>query len=147
MMGFLDILTWLVEICDQDTNWFLYYFYSRWSYLRTTCGLLILCHRKYISLMRMRQNGCHFGDDFYKCIFLNENVWIFMKISLKFVPKYPINNISALVQIMARCLRSDKPFSESVMVSFLMHICVTRPQWVNTNEKTSHTLHPHGEIC
>ena len=33
--------------------------------------------------------------------FLNENVWISLKISLKIAPKVGINNISALVQIMA----------------------------------------------
>ena len=32
---------------------------------------------------------------------VNENIWILIKISLKFVPKGQINNISALVQIMA----------------------------------------------
>ena len=37
----------------------------------------------------------------FKCIFLNENVLILIKISLKFVPKGPINSIPALVQIMA----------------------------------------------
>ena len=51
--------------------------------------------------LRPRQNGRHFTDDIYKCIFLNENVSIAIKISLKFVPKGPINNIPALVQIMA----------------------------------------------
>ena len=40
-------------------------------------------------------------DAIFKCIFLNENVWITIEISLKFVPKDPINNIPALVQIMA----------------------------------------------
>ena len=49
----------------------------------------------------LRQNGRHFADDIFKCIFLNENVWILIKISLNFVPKDPINNIPALVQIMA----------------------------------------------
>ena len=44
-----------------------------------------------------RQNGHHFPDDIFKCIFLNENVWISIKISLKFAPKGPINNIPALV--------------------------------------------------
>ena len=48
------------------------------------------------------QNGCHFPDNIFKCIFLNENVWISIKILLKFVPKGPINNMAALVQIMAR---------------------------------------------
>ena len=53
------------------------------------------------------------------------------KISLKFVPKGPINNIAALVQIMACRRPGDKPLSEPMMVSLPMHICVTRPQWVN----------------
>ena len=42
----------------------------------------------------------------FKCIFLNENVLILIKISLKFVPKGPINSIPALVQIMASHLDS-----------------------------------------
>ena len=42
-------------------------------------------------------NGRHFADDILKCIFLNENVWIPIEISLKFVPKGPIGNIPALV--------------------------------------------------
>ena len=29
----------------------------------------------------------------FQCIFLNENVWIYIKISLKFVPKGPINSL------------------------------------------------------
>ena len=36
--------------------------------------------------LRQRQNGPHFPDDIVKCIFLNENVWIPIKISLKLVP-------------------------------------------------------------
>ena len=37
-----------------------------------------------------------FADNLFKCIFLNENVWNSIKISLKFVPKGPNNNIPAL---------------------------------------------------
>ena len=80
--------------------------------------------------MRPRQNGHHFLDDIFKCIFLNENVWISIKISLKFVPKGPINNIPALVQIMAWRRSGDKPLSEPMVVRLSTHICVTRPQWV-----------------
>ena len=54
-----------------------------------------------------------------------------IQISLKFVPKVPINNMPALVQIMAWCQPGDNPPSEPIMVSSLMHIYVTRPQWVN----------------
>ena len=81
--------------------------------------------------LRPRLSGRHFADDIFKCIFLNENVWTAIEISLKFVPKGPINNIPALVQIMAWRRSGDKPLSEPMMVSLLTHICVTRPQWVN----------------
>ena len=53
-------------------------------------------------------------------------------VSLKFVPNVPTNNIPSLVQIMAWRRSGDKPLSEPIMVSILTHICVTRPQWVNT---------------
>ena len=80
--------------------------------------------------LRPRQNGRHFPDDIFKWILLNENIWILLKISLKFVPKGRINNILALVQIMAWRRPGDKPLSEPLMVSLPTHICVTRPQWV-----------------
>ena len=47
------------------------------------------------------QNGHRFPDDTFKCNVLNENVRISIKISLKFVPTGPSNNIPASVQIMA----------------------------------------------
>ena len=83
-----------------------------------------------INTLRPRQNERHFADDIFKCIFLNENIWIPIKISLKFVPKGSLYNIPALVQTMACRLPGDKPLSEPMMVSLLTHICVTRPQWV-----------------
>ena len=81
--------------------------------------------------LRPRQDGCHFPDDIFKCIFLNENVWILNEISLKFVPWSPINNITTLVQIMAWRRPGYKPLSEPIVI-FPTHRCVTRPQWVNT---------------
>ena len=45
----------------------------------------------------------------------------FSKIPLKFVPKVRINSIPALVQIMAWCRPDNKPLSEPMMVSLLMH--------------------------
>ena len=56
-------------------------------------------------------NGRHFPDDIFKYIVFNANVWISMEISLKFVPKGPINNIPALVQIMAWCGPGEWPLS------------------------------------
>ena len=86
-----------------------------------------------VNTLRPRQNGRHFPDDIFKCIFLNENEWISIEISLKFIPKGQINNIPSLFQIMAWRRPGDKPLSEAMMVSLLTHICVTRPQWVNPN--------------
>ena len=47
--------------------------------------------------------------------------------------KGPIENIPALVQIMAWRRPGDKPLSEPLMIRLSTHICVTRPQWVNEN--------------
>ena len=83
-----------------------------------------------INTLRPRQDGRRFPNDTFKRIFLKENVIILIKISLTFVPNGPIDNITALVQIMAWRRPGDKPLSEPMMVCLLTHICVTRPQWV-----------------
>ena len=87
--------------------------------------------KNFVNTLRPRRNEQHFADDIFKRISFNENVWISIKISLKFVPKGPINNIPALVQIMAWCRSGNKPLSEPMMVCLPTHICVTRPQWLN----------------
>ena len=63
---------------------------------------------QFFNTLGPEQNGRFFADDVFKCIFLNENVWILLKISLKFVPKGPINHIPSLVQIMAWRRTGDK---------------------------------------
>ena len=93
-----------------------------------------------LNTLRQRQNGRHFQDDIFNCIFLNENVWISIKISLKFVPGGLNNDFLALFKMMAWRRLGDKPLSELMMVSLLMHICATRPQWVNT-------LRPERFVC
>ena len=64
---------------------------------------------------RPRQNGCHFADYIFKYIFLNESRYIFIEISLKFVPKGPNDNDIALVQIMGCCQKGGRPLSEPMM--------------------------------
>ena len=81
--------------------------------------------------LRPRQYGRRFADHKLKCIFLNENIWILINDSMNFIPKGLINNIPALVQIMAWCRAVDRPLSEPMVVSLLAHICVTRPQRAN----------------
>ena len=83
-----------------------------------------------LNTLRLRPDGHHFADDIFTCIFFNENCCIFIKFSLKYVHKGPIDNNRALVQIMAWRRSGDKPLSEPMMISLPTHICVTRPQWV-----------------
>ena len=91
-----------------------------------------------VNTLRPRQNGRRFADDTFRHIFLNENVRISIKISMKFVPKGPLDNIPSLVQIMAWRRPGDKPLSGAMMVNLPTHICVTRPQWVNRQEQIYH---------
>ena len=58
------------------------------------------------------------ADNIFKCIFFNENVRIAIKISLKFVPKGPIDNKSALVQIMAWRQTGGKTLPEPMLTQF-----------------------------
>ena len=101
------------------------------------CQIVIAESSNSMSWHRLVRELTHWGrgkvvaDGIFNSIFLNENVWISLQISLKFVAMVRINNISALLQIMAWRLPGDKPLSEPMMVSLLTHICVTWPQWVN----------------
>ena len=92
---------------------------------------LIYCLYHTVNSLRPMQDGRHFADDIFKCIFINENVWVFIIISLKFIPKGPMNDVPALVQTMAWCRPGDKLLSESMMFRLSTHICVPWPQWVN----------------
>ena len=85
-----------------------------------------------LNTLRPRQDGRHFADDSFTCIFFNENCCILIKFSLKYVRKGPIDNNRTLVQIMAWRRSGDKPLSEPMMIILPTHICVTRPQWVNS---------------
>ena len=118
------------------------------------CGIQYpgTCNKKVTSAWRLQVPGrqqltCKFrnihsltywGRDIMAAIFhttsssgFSENVWISINISLKFVPRGPINNIPTVVQVMAWRRPGDKPLSEPMMVRLPTHICVTRPQWVN----------------
>ena len=58
------------------------------------------------------------ADDTFKRKFINENILISIKISLKFVSKSPIDNNEALVKIMAWRRIGDKPLSEPTLTRF-----------------------------
>ena len=56
------------------------------------------------------------------------------EMSMKVVPEGPIYNIPALIRKMAWRQSGDRPLSELMMVSLLMHVWITWPQWVNKIE-------------
>ena len=89
---------------------------------------------KALKHIEAQQNDRHFADDISKCIFVNENIWIPIKVSLKCVPGDIINNIPALVKIMAWRRPGDKPSSEPMMATLPTHVCVTPPQWVKVRD-------------
>ena len=61
---------------------------------------MIQLEQSYPNTFRWRQNDHKFPGGIFKYIF-NRSIYISFKISLKFVPKCLINNIPAVVQIMA----------------------------------------------
>ena len=97
---------WKFELYGHIISWNLFYLLHP-----TTIG------HPHINTWRPRQNGRQFPDDILQWIFLKENVWLSIKISLKCVPMSLINNIPALVQIMAWRRSGDKPLSKPMMFS------------------------------
>ena len=99
--------------------------YVPWCPMKYKLGVVVVCFVLVVSslnTLRLRQNSCHFADDIFKRIFVNEKVWISIKISLKFVSKCPVSNMSALVQIMAGHWPGCKPLSEPIMVRLYQRI-------------------------
>ena len=133
----------------RGTDWQLQFGLPLWNYNvrypliwcpnKDTClSPLVISENQHwacVNTLRLRYNDRYFPDGIFKRIFLNGNVLISIKISLKFVPMGPINNIPALVQIMAWRRPGDKPLSEPMMVTLLMHTCVPLPQWVKVWNK------------
>ena len=67
-----------------------------------------------MNTLRPRWNRRQFAGDIFNLIFYNEDIWIAIKISRKFVVKGPINNIPALVYIMAWRRPGNKPIYEPI---------------------------------
>ena len=124
---------------DLVTNVILLYLMGSTDLLSESSGNLVIPFSQIFNSLRPRQNGRRFPDDIFKWIFLNENVWISITISLKFVSRGLIKNNLWLVQIMTWCRSGGKPSSEPMMVSLLTRICVTRPQWVNEIQSINQT--------
>ena len=118
----------LVQVMARCRHATSHYLNQCWP--RPSRHMASLCHNE-LKTLKPRQNDRHYADDLFKCIFLNENIWIPIEISWQFVPLGPIDDIPALAQIMAWRRPDNRPLSEPMMVRLPTHICVTMPQCVN----------------
>ena len=82
------------------------------------------------------QNGRHFTDDVFKCIFMNEKLRILIKILLKIVPKCLIDNNPTLDQTMA-CRRTGEAEGVGVGVGVAGGWWVVGGGWVKQSSKCS----------
>ena len=73
----------------------------------------------YVNSSSSGQNGRCFVDDIFRCIFVNENCCILIRIAPNFVSNGPIDSKPALVQVMAWCRTGDKPSSEPMFNHFI----------------------------
>ena len=92
-------------------------------------------HEPYFVVRFLIHNGRDKVLDIVRTTFSNAFSWMKMygfrlRFHWSFFPNGPINNISALVQIMVCRRPGGKPSSQPMMLSLLTHICVTWPQWV-----------------
>ena len=91
-------IQWQEVLSVTKATLFVFVFFYEECHLRKQIYTKYGSHYKHESYhIEAETNGRHFSDDIFKCIFLNENVLISIKISLKFVPEGQINNIPALV--------------------------------------------------
>ena len=76
------------------------------------------------------------ADSIFKKIFMNENGRIQIQISLKVVPKSPIDNKSALVWVMAWGQRGNKPLPEPMLVHCQLDLREQNPLKFKSKYKT-----------
>ena len=101
--------------CDRiGSTWLIliYWIQKDYCFLQKV-GLAKVLHKVYIN-----SSGCHFAVDMFRCIFFNEKFCILIKFSKKFVCKGPIDNNSALVQVMAWHREGYKPLPEPIQTKF-----------------------------
>ena len=91
---------------EYTINWFFFHF---------ICKLLLPSSLTHLPL---GQNGRHFANNIFKCIFVNEKFYVLIPISLKFASKGSIGNESALVQVMVWRRTGNKPLPKTKLALF-----------------------------
>ena len=82
-------------------------------------SILITCYiYRYNIILGPEQNGRHFTDGIFKCIFLKLKLYISVQISVWFIPYGPVACGPASVQIMAYHRTGNKPLLKPMMSAF-----------------------------
>ena len=82
-------------------------------------------YKKGLNTLRPRQMAANFLMTFSNAFFLNRNISISIKISLKFVPNGLITIFQqSLIKIMAWRRPGDTPLYEPMVINLRMHICI-----------------------
>ena len=85
---------------------------------REYCSIVMALKRLDLTHLPLDKMAAMLADDIFKRIFLNQNGRIPIQISLRFVPRSPIDNKPSLVQVMAWRRIGDKPLPEPMMIQF-----------------------------
>ena len=128
----VQVMAW----CCQATS---HYLSQCWPRSRSPN---VITRPQWVNSSPPRQNGHHFADNIFRCIFVNKKFCIFIKISLQFAPNGPIDNNQALAEIMAWCLFGPVPshYLNHWWPDSLTHICATRGRWVKLNDSFIHAF-------
>ena len=106
---YLGEISWAITLQNKDPP--ILFHTAVFLCLSKIMGLI----RVYINTLRPRQRGLRFPVDIFIAIFVYKDYCGLNNILLKFVPKDPMNNIPALVHIMAWRRSGDMPSSEPMM--------------------------------
>ena len=110
---------WFTFFCDVSNNaicllWHGDDYPLRGLYLTQVSDVDL--HYSWLSyLISPGQNGRHFTDDIFQCIFLNKNARISIQNSLTFVPNGPFDKKWALVQVKAWRRNNVAQFTDANM--------------------------------
>ena len=130
-MHFCDFFLFLVDDDNGRNKTPFILIFIKLCFCMALIDLFLFFQGYFINTLRPIQNGRNFVDNIFTYFLLKEVLLISIKISLNFVPKDLIINITALVHIMDCCHPGDKSLCEPMRVRLLTHIYVTWPRWVN----------------
>ena len=102
----------------------------RWKEMKATTQIFKWVSKTSFNSSPAGQFGGKMANDIFNYISFNENVWISIKMSLKFIPKGQVDNKSVLFQVMAWCHHATSHYLNQCWPSSLTHICDSPGRWV-----------------